>query len=107
MLAALEGMVIYPGDEAQLPSPLIVADKGAAATNAFRGIRYVTIPGWPFAATFNANLTGTAVATGQLGFPVLTFEWQRSNAGPIQSGPPPRKRPKPNIIAVEFAAGSG
>jgi hypothetical protein len=50
---ALLGMAIYPGTEAQLPDALILADRGAAVTPAFRGMRYITIPDWPLAIPFN------------------------------------------------------
>ncbi len=94
--ASLEGILVYPGDEAQLPAPLIVADKGADATNAYRGLRYVIIPNYPF-----------GVEATSLGFPQLIFEWRRSNGIPPPPVVPPRPKPKNNIIAVEFAAGSG
>jgi hypothetical protein len=47
LLASIDGAMIYPGDEAQEPAPLIVADKGPDRTNAFRGIRYIVIPNYP------------------------------------------------------------
>lgn len=47
LIEALTGAVIYPGDEAQEPDPLILADRGAEAANAFRGLRYIVIPGYP------------------------------------------------------------
>lgn len=63
--ASLNNAVVYPGDEAQLPAPLIVADKGANVTNAFRGIRYIVFPEWPLAAGDPSS---------------LSIQWQRTNA---------------------------
>lgn len=76
---SLANAVLYPGDEAQLPAPLIVADKGSDVTNAFRGIRYIIFPLFPLAV---AN-----------GLPSLSITWRRTNS--ISSA------------AVEFAAGAG
>lgn len=47
LLQALTNATFYPGDEAQEPDPLIVADKGAEIANAFRGLRYIVVPGYP------------------------------------------------------------
>lgn len=60
---ALEASVIYPGDENQEPAPLIVSDKGEQ-TPAFRGLRYIIIPGMP-------------VSQSQ-----LSMQWNRSNSIP-------------------------
>lgn len=57
LTTAINNIVIYPGDEAQEPAPLIVADKGADVTNAFRGIRYIIFPGWPLDAGIPSNLS--------------------------------------------------
>jgi hypothetical protein len=78
--AALNNAIIYPGDEAQLPAPLISADKGSNVTNAFRGLRYIIFPNFPLA----------------LGTPSsLSVVWQRTNTlGSYISA------------AVEFAAGT-
>lgn len=75
---SLTNAVVYPGDEAQLPAPLIVADRGPAQTNAFRGLRYIVLPLYPLIE----------------GFGNLTVGWQRTNDLGYTSA------------AVEFAAGS-
>jgi hypothetical protein len=81
--ASLAAAVVYPGNEAQLPDPMILADKGANVTNAFRGIRYIVFPAFPL------SVTG--------GIPNnLSVTWQRTNA--LVSYLP---------AAVEFAAGTG
>lgn len=79
---SLENAVVYPGTETQMPAPLIVADKGADKTNAFRGIRYIVLPLYPL-------IEGFGFGGG------LTVGWERTN----------------DIIgytpaAVEFAAGA-
>lgn len=63
MTTAINNIVIYPGDEAQQPAPLIVADKGGSRTPAFRGLRYIIVPGWPLSQ----------------GIPSLTAQWNRTN----------------------------
>jgi hypothetical protein len=80
--ASVNSAVVYPGDEAQEPAPLIVADKGAAATNAFRGLRYIIFPNYPLAAGLPTN---------------LSVQWQRTNT--LSGAYTP--------AAVEFAAGTG
>ncbi len=75
---SLNNIIIYPGDEAQLPDSLIVADKGADKTNAFRGIRYIIFPDYPI----------------KNGIPQLSAGFQRTNDEPVDSG------------AVEFSSGS-
>ncbi len=80
LVNSLSNITFYPGDEKQLPDPLIVADKGAAATNAFRGIRYVIIPDYP----------------ASKGMPNFSAEYNRSNPGKSK-----------DVTAVEFGAGSG
>lgn len=62
--ASISNAIVYPGDEAQEPAPLIVADKGASVTNAFRGIRYIVFQNWPLDAGIPSNLGMT---------------WERSN----------------------------
>jgi hypothetical protein len=49
----LANLVIYPGDEAQLPNSLIQADKGVNLTNAFRGMRYVVFYQFPLLVANN------------------------------------------------------
>ncbi len=83
---SLQNAVLYPGDEEQLPAPLIVADKGADVTNAFRGIRYIILPLFPL----------------KLGFNNLSFGYTRTN--PITS---PNPSAGAGDAAVEFAAGAG
>lgn len=78
---SLQNAVIYPGDESQLPSPLIVADKGANVTNAFRGLRYIVLPLYPLIEGFGGTGGG------------LSIVWRPENTG--------------QQAAVEFAAGSG
>lgn len=80
LATSLAGIVVYPGDESQLPAPLIVADKGAAKTNAFRGIRYIIVPDYPLR---NGG-----------GLPQMTATYIRGNDAETDSG------------AVEFSAGS-
>ena len=62
----LANLVVYPGDEAQLPNPLIQADKGADVTNAFRGFRYVVFVDFPLLIANNSvpniNIEWTAPA---------------------------------------------
>lgn len=62
--ASISNAIVYPGDEAQEPAPLIVADKGASVTNAFRGIRYIVFPDWPLDAGLPSN---------------MALRWERSN----------------------------
>jgi hypothetical protein len=50
----LSNIVIYPGDEAQLPDPLIQTDKGADVTPAYRGFRYIVFPQFPLLVANNA-----------------------------------------------------
>ena len=50
----LSNLVIYPGDEAQLPDPLIQADKGVGVTPDYRGFRYVVFPQFPLLVANNA-----------------------------------------------------
>lgn len=47
LLASLSTVRIYPGTESQEPDPLIVADKGASFTPAFRGLRYIVFENYP------------------------------------------------------------
>jgi hypothetical protein len=68
LAASLASVVIFPGDEAQLPASLIVADKGAGKTNAFRGIRYIIFPDYPIRGASN-------------GIPQLSVGFQRTNDG--------------------------
>lgn len=84
--ASLSNIVIFPGDEAQLPASLIVADKGADKTNAFRGIRYIIIPNYP--------VNG---GNGAGGLPQLSIGWLRNNDG---------QSPREDSGAVEFYAGA-
>jgi len=80
---SLAGVIYYPGTESQLPAPLIQADRGVAVTNAFRGIRYIIVPNYPLSR----------------GLPRLNTVFNRTNE--------PKSKKKSNIIAVQFAAGSG
>lgn len=79
LAASMAGILVYPGDEAQLPDPSIVADKGVTRTNAFRGIRYIIIPNYP-------------VRSG--GVPTLSIGVNRTNAEPTDD------------LAVDFLGGS-
>lgn len=87
LATSVAGVVIYPGDEAQLPASLIVADKGAAKTNAFRGIRYLIFPDYPIAGGGNTG-----------GIPQISLGWLRTN-----DGGSPRES---DGDAVEFLGGS-
>jgi hypothetical protein len=78
LAASLSSIVQFPGNEAQLPATLIVADKGADRTNAFRGIRYFIFPNYP-------------IKNG--GLPQLSVEFLRTNSEPEDTG------------AVEFLPG--
>lgn len=79
---AINNAIIYPGDEQQLPSPLIQSDKGVDLTNAFRGLRYIIFPNYPLGVgSINA----------------LQVQWQRTNSLSTSTYSP---------AAVEFAAGS-
>ncbi len=84
LAASIANIVIYPGTETQLPAPLIVADKGADKTNAFRGIRYIIFPDYP--------IGGGGGASGS-GIPQLSIGFQRTNAPADDDG------------AVEFFVG--
>ncbi len=71
LITALTAATFYPGDEFQLPDPLILADRGAEIANAFRGLRYVVVPGYPlrpppsvvFQRTNDVTSNFTAVST--------------------------------------------
>jgi hypothetical protein len=86
LTASLNGAIIYPGDEVQLPAPLIVADKGADVTNAFRGIRYIIFELFP-----------TNVLSGGGGGISIVFQRTNTITPPSSS----------SDAAVEFAAGAG
>jgi len=88
LIVSLAGATLYVGNEAQQPAPLIVSDKGASVTNAFRGIRYIVFPDYPITR----------------GMPNLSIVFERSNPGGT-----PRKEKKRSTPtgAVEFAPGSG
>ncbi len=88
---ALNNSLVYPGTEAQTPAPLIVADRGASQTNAFRGLRYIIIPNYPI------------VGSGDTSLPRLSIIWRRSNILPRPPLPPSSS----NATAVTFAAGAG
>jgi hypothetical protein len=92
LAASLGGITVYRGDEIQLPDPRIVADKGSSRTNAFRGLRYVVIPGYPIAAGPSRGGGGTG------GLPDLSVGFRRTNDG---------DEPEETHTAVEFAAGAG
>lgn len=77
LAASLASVVTFVGNESQLPAALIVADKGADKTNAFRGIRYFIFPNYP--------------VKGSL--PQLSLEFNRTNPQP------------PDGTAVEFLGG--
>jgi hypothetical protein len=85
LATSLANVVIFPGDEAQLPASLIVADKGADKTNAFRGIRYLIFPDYPI----NGGGRGG-------GLPQLSVGWQRTNDEP----------PNAEFGGVEFLPGA-
>lgn len=88
LAASLAAIVIYPGDESQLPAPLIVADKGTDKTNAFRGIRYIIIPNYPIGAGGGGSGDG---------LPQLSVGITRTNPG---------GEPAEDSGAVEFLAGA-
>ena len=75
----LETHYLAKGHLQQVITALIVADKGADKTNAFRGIRYIVFDGWPLGAGLPNN---------------MSIQWTRSNS--IGYSP----------AAVEFAAGT-
>jgi hypothetical protein len=85
LAVSLAGLIVYPGDEAQLPEPLIIADKGASRTNAFRGIRYIVFPDYP--------------VTGSGGLPQITIEWRTTSPSGTPHGT--------GDGAVEFLGGTG
>lgn len=72
---SLANMRFYPGTEAQMPDPLIVTDKGAHATPAFRGLRYIVLPGYPLAAGNPSNLSLQYTRENDLGFESGAFEF--------------------------------
>ncbi len=47
LVEAINNATFYPGTEDQDPDPLILADKGVEIANAFRGLRYIVVPGYP------------------------------------------------------------
>ncbi len=77
LATSLANIVIYPGDETQLPASLIVADKGADKTNAFRGLRYIIFPDYPI---------GGGGGTSGGGLPQLSAGWLRTNPQPAGDG---------------------
>ncbi len=79
LTASLSSVVMYPGNETQLPDPTIVLDKGADRTNAFRGIRYFVFPNYPVSN----------------GLPQLSVEFSRTNEQTADTG------------AVDFLTGAG
>ncbi len=79
---ALANVRIYPGTETQLPDPLILADKGIAVTNAFRGLRYIVFQNYPI----------------KHGLPNLSVAWKSPGQASTSSGS--------SNVAVEFAAGA-
>ncbi len=89
MTASINGATVYPGDEEQLPSPLIVADKGADVTNAFRGIRYIVFENFPL-SVLNGSGSGCSGSSGG----GISLQWESSGIASSSSA------------AVEFAAGS-
>ncbi len=86
---SLSGAIIYPGTEGQQTAPLIVADKGASITNAFRGLRYIILQDYPI------------VGSGGTALPRLSVVFRRTNLLPRPTGPGAT-----NATAVTFAAGS-
>ena len=96
LAASLSAIQFFKGDEAQLPASLIVADKGASRTNAFRGLRYVIVPEYPISG---------ASGGGGGGLPSLSFEFRRTKDGEE----PKEKNPdngKDTGDAVEFLSGA-
>lgn len=72
LISCLQNAIIYPGDEAQEPCPLIVADKGWANTNANRGLRYIILPNWPLELGMPSQLSigfKTRIVTTATGLP--------------------------------------
>lgn len=88
LATSIANVVIFPGDEAQLPASLIVADKGADKTNAFRGIRYLIFPDYPI---------GGGGGGGGSGLPQLSVGWLRTNDG---------GDPTDEFGSVEFSSGA-
>ncbi|MCP1915903.1 hypothetical protein J2R96_008383 [Bradyrhizobium elkanii] len=86
LAASLANMTYFPGDEAQLPADLIVADKGADKTNAFRGLRYIIFPNYP--------IGGGSGGGGGASLPKMSATFERTNDEDSDGA------------AVEFAAGS-
>ncbi len=81
LFASLGTIRVYPGTEYQLPDPTILADKGIAFTNAFRGLRYIVFINYPI----------------KHGLPNLSVAWKSPGQGGGSDTDP----------AVEFAAGAG
>jgi len=88
LAASLNGAIVYPGTEGQLPAALIVADKGASITNAFRGLRYIILQDYPI------------VGSGGTSLPRLSIVWRRSTTLA-------RRKTSSNATAVTFASGAG
>ncbi len=87
LIASLATAVVYPGTEGQDPDPTILADKGAALTSAFRGLRYIVLQDYP--------------ATS---LPSLSTVWSRTSTNAPGTGGV-KKKPDNTTGAVEFAAG--
>lgn len=86
LATSLGNAIVYPGTEGQEPSPLIVADKGANITNAFRGLRYIIFIDYPI------------IGSGGSAMPRISIVWRRLTDIPRSSS---------NATAVTFAAGAG
>jgi hypothetical protein len=77
---SIEHITYYPGTEDQEPDPLIVADKGASLTNAFRGLRYVVFPSWPLAAGMPSNLSAQFTRTNTISYSAAAVEFAAGTA---------------------------
>ncbi len=90
LAASLGNAIVYPGTEGQEPAALIVADRGANVTNAFRGLRYIIFIDYPI------------VGSGGSALPRLSIVWRRTNT--LSAPKPPSGG---QVTAVTFAAGAG
>jgi hypothetical protein len=77
---ALENIRYYPGTEDQEPDSLIVADKGASLTNAFRGLRYIVFPSWPLAVGMPSNLSAQFTRTNTISYSATAVEFAAGTA---------------------------
>ena len=73
--------VLYPGDENQLPSPLIVLHEGAAVTPAYRGTCYAVWDALPLADFGNRlpNIRAEVTSNGTPAYPMNLSQWPFSS----------------------------